>query len=277
MPTIAVLLTCHNRKEKTANCLDALLKLKVKLDIYLVDDKSTDGLKKYISKKFPNVKIINGDGNLFWNRGMHLAWKHASKKNYDFYFWLNNDVVLYKNSMKEMFECSKKNKDKAIVSGILDSSNKKKIEFFGSFDEKKKMIKSNGTMQKVTRLSGHFIVVPSFVFKKLGNLDSKFHHAFGDVDYGFRAQKKNIKIFTTRAIVGNCAPNSIVRHRLFKSNIIGRYKFLFSPLGESPKQSFYFRRIHFGIAHALVYCLMLLFTNLLPDIIYKNISNKNRG
>ena len=30
MPTIAVLLTCHNRKEKTANCLDALLKLKVK-------------------------------------------------------------------------------------------------------------------------------------------------------------------------------------------------------------------------------------------------------
>jgi GT2 family glycosyltransferase len=77
MYTIAVLLTCHNRRDKTITCLDSLynclLPSDFQLDVFLVDDGSSDGTSKAVSEKFPSVNVIQGNGNLFWNQGMRLA------------------------------------------------------------------------------------------------------------------------------------------------------------------------------------------------------------
>lgn len=88
---IAVLLTCFNRVLKTINCLEALyaqqgLNIRFVVEIFLVDDGSTDGTSEAVSNKFPEVIIIKGNGSLFWNKGMHLAWETASmRQKYDFY------------------------------------------------------------------------------------------------------------------------------------------------------------------------------------------------
>ena len=57
----------------------------VTLKVFLVDDGSTDGTSQAIKEKFPQVNIING--NLYWSRGMHIAWEKAiiDDLNYDFY------------------------------------------------------------------------------------------------------------------------------------------------------------------------------------------------
>ena len=72
---IAVLLTVHDRKNKTLRCLENLYKQVLpnylRLDIYLTDDGCTDGTPEAIKRQFPKVHIIKGDGNLFWNRGMY--------------------------------------------------------------------------------------------------------------------------------------------------------------------------------------------------------------
>ena len=87
MEDIAILLTCHNRKDKTLKALAALQKAKesysnpIRLSIYLTDDGSTDGTAKAIQQYFPNVIILHGDGNLFWAGGMINSWKEAIKKN----------------------------------------------------------------------------------------------------------------------------------------------------------------------------------------------------
>jgi GT2 family glycosyltransferase len=73
--TIAVLLTCHNRKEKTLSCLTALFNCIVPdgygFNVFLVDDACTDGTAEAIKEKFPQVNIIQETGNLCWNREMH--------------------------------------------------------------------------------------------------------------------------------------------------------------------------------------------------------------
>lgn len=84
-PDVAVLLTCHNRKEKTLRCLKHLFAQesnakKYFIEVFLVDDSSTDGTSEGVKDLFPNVNIIKGDGNLFWSRGMQLAWKIAIEK-----------------------------------------------------------------------------------------------------------------------------------------------------------------------------------------------------
>lgn len=100
---IAVLLTVHDRKNKTLRCLENLYKQVLpnylRLDIYLTDDGCTDGTPEAIKRQFPKVHIIKGDGNLFWNRGMYRAWEEAAKQDYNFYLWLNDDSYLFDGAL----------------------------------------------------------------------------------------------------------------------------------------------------------------------------------
>ena len=107
--TIAVLLTCYNRREKTLNCLKSLFNCQLPenhtLVVYLVDDDSSDGTSKAVRNDFPKVNVISGNGNLFWNKGMRLAWETASQTNdYDFYLWLNDDTILDNNAIFQLLE-----------------------------------------------------------------------------------------------------------------------------------------------------------------------------
>lgn len=93
MKTIAILLTVFNRKDKTIKCLEKLYEqLPIEgyeVNIYLTNDGCTDGTPEAVKKRFPQVKIVDSQGNLFWNRGMYMAWETAAKeKDYDFYLWL---------------------------------------------------------------------------------------------------------------------------------------------------------------------------------------------
>ena len=122
---VAILLTCFNRKQQTLSCLEnAYSSLEIlnryEFDFYLVDDGSTDGTFEAVSKSYPEVNIITGNGDLYWNRGMRLAWEQASlNKKYDFYIWLNDDLELSKDSFSTLFSNyeSLSNKN-SILSGI---------------------------------------------------------------------------------------------------------------------------------------------------------------
>ncbi|PHK28356.1 hypothetical protein VF13_40810, partial [Nostoc linckia z16] len=111
MKKIAVLITSHNRKEKTVACLHALFNCSIptgyQINIFLVDDGSTDGTAEKVMFTFPAVRIINGNGDLYWNRGMHLAWRTALKSDtYDYFLWLNDDVTLFKTALEQLIVTS---------------------------------------------------------------------------------------------------------------------------------------------------------------------------
>ena len=80
---LAILITSHNRKKITLKCLGNLLTAKnintFDFDVFLFDDGSTDGTSEAIKDQYPKVNIVNGNGDLYWNQGMRLAWKTAAK------------------------------------------------------------------------------------------------------------------------------------------------------------------------------------------------------
>lgn len=275
MNDIAVLLTCHNRKETTRRCLYRLFKIKSDIDVFCVDDNSTDGTSQMICDEFPQVYLIKGDGNLFWCRGMRLAWEIAErKKKYQFYFWLNDDLELYDNAFDELLECSRLKNDRSIITGLVEERTSH-VVIYGGSNGNKKLISANGALNDVYFLNGNFVVIPRFVFEKIGFLDKRYHHDLGDVDYGLKARELGLYVFTSRCYIG-CTDAELrskhLRIRMDNVNVIKRFKRLYSPLGSNPFITFYFKRKHQGCINALVYFIYIHFINLLPDVIWNKVS-----
>lgn len=271
---IAALLTCFNRKEKTDKCLSSLFNILKNIDVYLVDDNSKDGTFELISNKYPEVKLIKGNGQLFWNRGMHLAWVEALKRNYDFYLWLNDDIELYPFFINELLNCEQYGNNQCIVSGLIEDINSKGNIIYGGSDEKKNLLQSDSIPKEIKYMNGNVVLVPKYVVNKIGILDPKFHHDLGDVDYGLTAIENGIKVFCTRIPIAAGYSNNYCRVRKWNTNIINRFKKLYSPLGSNPKINFYFRKKHFGVINATLYWFFLHIINIIPDKIITMIFGK---
>lgn len=271
---IAVILTCHNRRDVTLQCLDRLYSIQKDIDVYCVDDASTDGTADAIKQRFPQTILISGSGDLFWCRGMNKAWKEAVKQGgYDYYFWLNDDLVLYENAFSELLECSKIQDDKAVVTGLVQEESSKDAIYGGtSFDGK--LISANEEMQNVKNMNGNFVLVPQTIVEKIGTFDDVYHHDLGDVDYGYSARKAGFKVVTSRCYIGSTSAalkSKNERIRLYGVNIVRRFKKLYSPLGSNPFITFHFKKKHESVFSAVAFFVYVHVINLLPDFVWDKI------
>lgn len=236
-------MTVHNRKEKTLSCLNRIVSQKLPkeyvIKIYLTDDGSTDGTSDAIRKLYEDkVVIIQGDGNLFWNRGMFLAWTEAIKHGgYDYYLWLNDDTDLHQEAISNLIKAANKYQDSIIVGSTCSSTSPKEITY-GGYKENLLVQKRDGEIQECDFFNGNIVLVPNSVVEKVGILDPYFHHSFGDFEYGKRARKNGIKSYVIGPI-GTCDRNSpYVKWMNPEISVFKRIKILYSPLGFNPFEAF---------------------------------------
>lgn len=249
---VAALLTCHNRRDKTVKCLNDLLNQQglseqYNLKVFLVDDGSNDGTSEAVRENFPEVKIIKGNGNLFWNRGMHLAWSEAAKEDYDFYLWLNDDTMLFSTALQDMFNCARLTNESSIIVGTTRSAVNGTITY-GGRSRKKGLLEPNGQLQQCDYFNGNCVIIPKSVYKTVGNLDYMFSHSTGDWDYGLRAAKKGIKLFISFFYIGTCEKHDSLPKWCSPSvKLRDRIKAFQTPLAVNPVQHFKFDLRHNGL------------------------------
>ncbi|TDD95069.1 glycosyltransferase family 2 protein [Flavobacterium cellulosilyticum] len=274
-PTIAVLLTCHNRKDKTLQCLTNLfvqqgLNVDFKFEVFLVDDASTDGTSEAVKSQFHSVKIIKGDGNLFWNRGMRLAWETAAaSKNFDYYLWLNDDTFLLTDALITMLSGANIN---TIVCGSTYGLSNKKATYGGYVQQK--LIEPNTFLQQCDYFNGNCVLICRDVFEKIGLLDSFFHHAVGDFDYSLRAKKAGVQFYVASKYIGTCENHvSLPKWRDPKVNLSARLNNLYSATsGCYPFEFFIYDRRHNGVLLAVRRFITLHLRALFPYLWFKNLN-----
>ena len=76
----------------------------VTFDYVIVNDGSTDGTDEMLAAMPYEIDLINGDGGLFWNRGMYEAIEHAKKAHpdYEYYMLMNDDTKFVPGIFDEM-------------------------------------------------------------------------------------------------------------------------------------------------------------------------------
>ena len=257
MDKIAVLLTCYNRKNKTISCLKSFYKSvdlfngNKEFDVFLVDDGSTDGTSEAIREQFPLVNIIQGDGTLFWNRGMNRAWSEAVKKDVDYYLWLNDDTVLFSNALTKLLASSIETNNQKILVGSTCAVGNKELITYGGRSMKVGLLKPTNELQPCDYFNGNVVLIPRFVFQKVGMNDPLFHHALGDFDYGLRASKCGVASMVVPGVLGECDEHEdLAAWCNPKTSFHKRFKLLYTALGNNPFEFFRFDKRHNGLLSA---------------------------
>lgn len=214
----AVLITCHNRKAKTLACLDALFKNTLpdscSLDVFLVDDGCTDGTREAVQSSYPEVRILQGNGNLYWCGGMRYAWAEAMKCDYDYYLWLNDDTYIYQNTIRRLVDTAKLLTKRVRCSIILagatcepftDECTYGGVNLVGFFNKPAfTKIKPIDEPQLCDTINGNCVLIPREIASRVGNLSATFTHGMGDYDYGLRAQNLGYQCWLAAGFVGEC-------------------------------------------------------------------------
>lgn len=270
--TVAVLMSVFNRKECTLRCLSALYEQadsitragKYKFDVYMTEDGCTDGTPEAVSSMFPRVVIIHGDGNLFWNRGMCAAWDEAASHAPDFYLWLNDDTVLKPGALAALLENSTYLGHRAIVVGTAEDHSG--ALSYGGRTKYGRIITPDPVIPVACYLfNGNLVLVPAYVYKRLGTLDRVYTHSFGDFDYGVRAAKQDLTAVVAPGVLAVCDRNDpMPKWRNPEVSLRDRYRAIMGPKGRPFKEQFLYDFRAYGLFSAVMHVLSLNLKVLFP-------------
>jgi GT2 family glycosyltransferase len=260
MTRVAVLITVFNRREITLKGLRSLsdaiafLGVDFRFDIYMTDDGSTDSTTEAVKKEFPDIRIINGNGNLFWGGGMNMAWKTAvaGKEKYDYFLWYNDDSDIYPDALRTMFDVSS---NEVVITGAF-RDNLGKLSYGGKTKDEK-LIEPNGKLQEVVNMNGNLVLIPYEIFLSVGMIDDNYIHGGGDFDYGFRVREKGYKVFLAPKYVGIADRHDdfIPKYCNRELSLSTRWKILHNPMN-SPKIHFRYNWKREGAVKAIAYFLI---------------------
>ena len=263
MRKLVVLMTCHNRKEKTLACLRALFAAEmpegIGLEVVLVDDASTDGTGSAAAALDPRVCVHYGDGSLFWNGGMRLAFAESMKRQFDFYLWLNDDTTLVESGVRHLIgtydSLREVHGDQLMIVGATRDSESNQLTYGG-------FLRSGGLFRPLAlelvrpseapvpcdTMNGNCVLIPAVIPALIGNLDPEFNHGLGDIDYGLRANKAGCAIWVAAGFIGTCSRNVIAGTYLDRHLPLGlRIRAVFGIKGLPPKPWAIYTRRHSGI------------------------------
>lgn len=238
---IAVLLTCHNRREATLRCLAGLVPQLGEADrVFLVDDGSTDDTDAAVRTRYPSVRVIPGDGSLYWAKGMALAWGVARQTGvaFDGFLWLNDDVRLSPQALAVLDKLSSVHPDAVLVGELENARGEIVYGIRGDL------------------FTGNFVFVPHGVSEKVGMICGDYAHAWADSDYAMRCKRVGVPVVSC-GIVGTCEwhPN---RPSLKGLCLRERWVMLFNPKGWNLHDLWLYRRRNWGVCVAVFSCVHMI-------------------
>ncbi|PTR09399.1 GT2 family glycosyltransferase [Nitrosospira sp. Nsp5] len=260
---VAAILTCHNRRESTLACLEALYSLDKpsdwELTVYLTDDGSSDGTYEIVQEFYPEVFITRTDGNAYWNGGMYISFEKALQGGHDRFLWLNDDTHLVKDTLLRLEHTlntrSAISGEYAIVVGTVQDRKREKVTYggvvFSSWWKRTtpQLVYSETEAVACETVNGNCVWIPVAVASVVGNLDTIFVHGLGDFDYGLRARKAGIALWVAPGFVGVCDRNRIEGTFMDRNlPLRKRLKIILGPKGRPPHAWAVFTRRHCGPA-----------------------------
>ncbi len=208
---ISIVITNYNRKDMLGRCISLLEEnTKVKHELIVVDDASSDGSAEMVRKKFPKAKLIANKENLGFAKSNNLG---ISASKGEFVILLNNDIEVGKNWEWGFLDAAKDDETGIVGCKLLYPNGRIqhagcsltpwKIVFHGRGDADK------GQYDKVREydyVTGAAFFIKRAVIEKIGYLDEGYSPLYyEETDYCMRAKKAGFRVVYT--------PKSVLIHK----------------------------------------------------------------
>lgn len=224
MADLAIIIVNYNTESLLRKCLNSILTKKWRhtMEIWVVDNASSDGSVKMIEKEFSKIKLIKSDKNLGFSGGNNLVLKEAQA---EYYLLLNSDTEVTNGSLDALLDFMKKNTFNVASCKLVNPDGSLQpnagdlpfgiplftwlfglddIPFFGnyilSFHQTNASYYKNE--RKVGWVSGSVFAFDKEVLKKTGLPDDHIFMYGEDVDYCIRARNAGYKTgWTNKAVI----------------------------------------------------------------------------
>jgi len=195
---VYIIIPVHNRKQITLSCLENLKK-NGDLDRYhtvIIDDGSTDGTTEAINKKYPNVTILPGDGNLWWTGAMALGMQYADEQGAEYFIWLNDDCLPDCDTLPKLIDYLKNNPNAIAAPTCYAQEDNLLVKKYNGARNRKGCAADFGEVIEVDSMSGWCVVISAAVVRRIGVPDAKkFPHYCGDNMYILKAIRSGFKAY----------------------------------------------------------------------------------
>ena len=218
-PRVCVVVPVFNRLELTKQFLGYFLQSTYKnYQIVIVDDGSTDGTSEYLQDNHPEVKVLSGDGNLWWTGATNKGVEYALQNDFDYVLTINQDAVVQPDYLQKFVDCAVAKPD-AIWGNVILDEHTGKVWAFGVTPKwaygitprqpKHSLFEHNfwqqdleDVLQKIEQpyavdaLNGDGVLIPTNVYKQIGLYNFEWtpqYHA--DTEFCLRAKRAGIEIY----------------------------------------------------------------------------------
>lgn len=232
---VAVLIPVFNNLGFTKSCLrklDELLQEKDQVHLeyskIVIDDGSKDGTSKWIQTNYPEVIVLQGDGDLWWSGGVNLGAAYAMEQgDYDYVMLWNNDIEPADDYFKALDELFPRLTEDMVIGSKIYNLGEDNIvwSFGGHFNPRSGKLNMLGYEQKDGKeyassvradwLPGMGTLVPLKVIREIGYWDAlNFPQYHGDSDFTYRAKLAGFELWVYPQLrIWNNRENTGLKHQ----------------------------------------------------------------
>jgi len=198
---IYAIIPVYNRKETTLNCLENLQQIG-DLDRYsviIIDDGSTDGTSEAIQAQFPQVKILKGDGNLWWTGAIRMGMDYAIQQGAEYLIWLNDDCRVSPGTLTNLVQFCQAHSQSIVGCQGFEKDHPDRLSFGGkhkTWQGYRFMQIPPGKVVPCDLLSGNLVCFPASVVNAIGLPNpAETPHYGGDSLYLLRSQQAGFSLY----------------------------------------------------------------------------------
>lgn len=191
---IAVIIVTFNGEKWIQKCLNSILNADCKLQIFVIDNASTDNTIKLL-QDFKTIELIESKVNLGFGKANNLAIDRAMKTGYDTFFLLNQDTWIFENTISNLVQKMNENTIFGILSPLHYSADGINLDKnFGQYYQKKNLKNSFSDVKETEFVNAAAWLVSKKCFDKVGFFDPIFNHYGEDRNFCNRVLYHKLKI-----------------------------------------------------------------------------------